>query len=40
MSDAIRGTAELLLARNDAMNQARALGALHTSASTREPMTL
>ena len=34
MSDAIRGSGELLLARDDAMGQARALEALHASAST------
>jgi predicted dehydrogenase len=32
VSDAIRGEAELLLGRDDAMGQARALGALHRSA--------
>jgi hypothetical protein len=32
VSDAIRGEAELLLGREDAVAQARALGALHRSA--------
>jgi len=40
MSDAIRGNGELLLARDDAMGQARALEALHASASTSTPVTL
>ena len=40
MSDAIRGTAELLLGRDDAMGQARALGALHASAAASAPVTL
>ena len=40
MSDAIRGTGELLLARDDAMGQARVLEALHESASTNAPVTL
>ena len=40
MSDAIRGTGELLLARDDAMGQARALEALHASAATSAPVTL
>jgi predicted dehydrogenase len=40
MSDAIRGRGELLLARDDAMGQARALEALHASASTSTPVTL
>jgi predicted dehydrogenase len=40
MSDAIRGEAELLLARDDAMAQARALEALHESATTSAPVTL
>jgi predicted dehydrogenase len=40
MSDAIRGTDALLLARDDAMGQARALEALHESASTNRPVTL
>ena len=40
MSDAIRGRGELLLAREDAMGQARALEALHTSATTSTPVAL
>jgi predicted dehydrogenase len=40
MSDAIRGEAELLLARDDAMAQARAREALHESATTSAPVTL
>jgi D-xylose 1-dehydrogenase (NADP+, D-xylono-1,5-lactone-forming) len=40
MSDAIRGRGELLLARDDAMGQARVLEALHESASTGAPATL
>jgi D-xylose 1-dehydrogenase (NADP+, D-xylono-1,5-lactone-forming) len=40
MSDAIRGRGELLLARDDAMGQARVLEALHESASTGAPVTL
>jgi D-xylose 1-dehydrogenase (NADP+, D-xylono-1,5-lactone-forming) len=40
MSDAIRGTGELLLARDDAMGQARVLEALHESASTGALVTL
>ena len=40
MSDAIRGRSDLLLARDDAMGQARALEALHASASTSTPVTL
>jgi predicted dehydrogenase len=40
MSDAIRGRAELLLAREDALGQARALEALHASASASTPVTL
>jgi D-xylose 1-dehydrogenase (NADP+, D-xylono-1,5-lactone-forming) len=40
MSDAIRGRGELLLARDDAMGQARALEALHASATTSMPVTL
>ena len=35
LSDAIRGTGELLLARDDAMGQARALEALHASATIK-----
>ena len=34
LSDAIRGEAELLLGREDAFGQARALEALHRSATT------
>jgi len=40
MSDAIRGEGELLLARDDAMGQARALAALHESATTKKPVAL
>jgi predicted dehydrogenase len=40
MSDAIRGRGELLLAREDAMGQARALEALHASASRSTPVVL
>lgn len=40
VSDAIRGEAELLLGREDALGQARALGALHRSAETGVPVTL
>jgi len=40
MSDAIRGNGELLLARDDAMGQARALEALHASAATSTPVAL
>jgi xylose dehydrogenase (NAD/NADP) len=40
MGDAIRGRGELLLARDDAMGQARVLEALHESASTSAPVTL
>jgi predicted dehydrogenase len=40
MSDAIRGEGELLLGREDAMGQARALEALHRSAESRQPVTL
>jgi len=40
MSDAIRGRAELLLARDDALGQARTLEALHASATTSTPVTL
>jgi xylose dehydrogenase (NAD/NADP) len=40
MCDAIRGRGELLLARDDAIGQARALEALHTSASTSMPQLL
>ena len=38
MSDAIRGEGELLLGRDDAMGQARALGALHESATSGLPV--
>ena len=40
MSDAIRGTAELLLARDDAMGQARTLEALHRSAQSGQPVSM
>ena len=40
VSDAIRGEAELLLGRDDAIGQARALEALHTAASGGAPVTL
>jgi D-xylose 1-dehydrogenase (NADP+, D-xylono-1,5-lactone-forming) len=40
MSDAIRGEAELLLGREDAVGQARALEALHRSATTAAPVPL
>ena len=40
MSDAIRGQSELLLAREDAMGQARAVEALHGSATTSTPVSL
>ena len=40
MSDAIRGEAELLLGRDDAIGQARTLEALHQSATTGEPVAL
>jgi predicted dehydrogenase len=39
VSDAIRGRAELLLGREDAVGQARALEALHASAATSAPVT-
>jgi predicted dehydrogenase len=38
LSDAIRGEAELLLGREDALGQARALEALHRSATTGTPV--
>jgi len=38
VSDAIRGEGELLLARDDAMGQARTLEALHESATTSTPV--
>jgi predicted dehydrogenase len=40
MSDAIRGEAELLLGRDDATAQVRALEALHRSATTGSPVSL
>jgi predicted dehydrogenase len=40
VSDAAKGEAELLLGREDAMGQARALEALHRSAQTGEPVSL
>jgi D-xylose 1-dehydrogenase (NADP+, D-xylono-1,5-lactone-forming) len=40
LSDAIRSEGELLLARDDAVAQARALQALHVSATSAEPVTL
>ena len=40
VSDAIRGEGELLLAREDALGQARALEALHQSATTGDPVSL
>ncbi len=40
VSDAIRGEAELLLGREDALGQARALEALHESATTSSPVSL
>jgi xylose dehydrogenase (NAD/NADP) len=40
MSDAVRGRSELLLARDDALGQARTLEALHASATTSTPVTL
>ncbi len=40
VSDAIRGETELLLGRDDAMGQARALEALHRSATTNQPVAL
>ncbi len=40
MSDAIRGETELLLGREDALAQARALEALHRSATTGAPVSL
>jgi predicted dehydrogenase len=40
LSDAIRGEAELLLGRDDALGQARSLEALHRSATTGAPVTL
>jgi predicted dehydrogenase len=40
LSDAIRGEGTPLLGREDALGQARALEALHASATTNEPVTL
>jgi xylose dehydrogenase (NAD/NADP) len=40
VSDVIRGQGELLLGREDALGQARALEALHESATRSEPVTL
>ncbi|HEY8723160.1 MAG TPA: hypothetical protein VIL92_04790 [Gaiellaceae bacterium] len=40
LSDAIRGEGELLLARADAVGQARTLEALHESATTGSAVTL
>ena len=40
LSDTIRGEAELLLGREDALGQARALEALHRSATSGEPVSL
>jgi xylose dehydrogenase (NAD/NADP) len=40
VSDAIRGEAELLLGRDDAIGQARTLEALHESATNGEPVSL
>jgi predicted dehydrogenase len=40
LSNAIRGEGELLLGREDALGQARTLGALHESATTGKPVTL
>jgi predicted dehydrogenase len=40
VSDAIRGEAELLLGRDDAVGQARVLEALHESATSGSPITL
>ena len=40
VSDAIRGAGELLLGREDAVAQARALEALHESATSRKPVEL
>ena len=40
LSDAIRGEGELLLGREDAIGQARVLGALHESATTAKPVSL
>jgi len=40
VSDAIRGEAELLLSRDDAIGQARTLQALHESATNGTPVSL
>jgi predicted dehydrogenase len=40
LSDAIRGEGELLLGRDDAVGQARALEALHESATNGRPVSL
>jgi predicted dehydrogenase len=40
LSDAIRGDGELLLGRDDALGQARALEALHASATEGKPVSL
>jgi predicted dehydrogenase len=40
LSDAIRGEGELLLGREDAVGQARVLGALHESATKGAPLTV
>jgi predicted dehydrogenase len=40
VSDAIRGEAELLLGREDALGQSRTLEALHESATNREPVAI
>jgi D-xylose 1-dehydrogenase (NADP+, D-xylono-1,5-lactone-forming) len=40
LSDVIRGEGELLLGRADAMGQARALEALHESATSGKPISL
>jgi hypothetical protein len=40
VSDAIRGEAELLLGRDDALGQALTLEALHRSATTSAPVPL
>jgi len=40
LSDAIRGESDLRLGREDALGQARALEALHTSATTGVPVKL
>jgi predicted dehydrogenase len=40
LSDAIRGEADLLLGREDALGQARTLEALHRSATSAAPLSL